>query len=144
MMDRTFTDKGHPANGGKCGACGHSAFVIGLGKTACGDPSYRFVCDRCGHPEQQYPKLRDARAYEAVFGPLVQVVTGTEKAIASGKVDAPPPCAVCGSTEKIEKHHWAPQHLFGDESENWPTAYLCQPCHVRWHQIVTPNMGARP
>jgi hypothetical protein len=38
-------------------------------------------------------------------------------------------------------HHWAPRHLFGDECDGWPLAFLCRPCHVEWHQRVTPDMG---
>ena len=49
-----------------------------------------------------------------------------------------PSCEVCG-TEGAENHHWAPSALFGSESERWPQSYLCQPCHARWHQVVTPG-----
>jgi 5-methylcytosine-specific restriction endonuclease McrA len=50
-----------------------------------------------------------------------------------------PKCEVCGATG-TELHHWAPIHIFGAEAWLWPTAYLCQKCHNRWHRLVTPNM----
>lgn len=49
-------------------------------------------------------------------------------------------CVVCGWPEG-ETHHWAPRALFKDESEEWPTDYLCKACHERWHKIVTPYLS---
>jgi ribosomal protein L37AE/L43A len=46
-----------------------------------------------------------------------------------------PPCRVCGA-RGTELHHWAPRHLFGSESDLWPTDYLCVGCHRRWHHLV--------
>lgn len=46
-----------------------------------------------------------------------------------------PPCAVCGSMG-TQLHHFAPRHIFGDEADLWPTAYLCPDCHAEWHQRV--------
>ena len=48
-----------------------------------------------------------------------------------------PHCAVCGALG-AEEHHWAPWSKFGEESERWPTSPLCQRCHARWHQVMTP------
>ena len=48
-------------------------------------------------------------------------------------------CYVCGSPG-VEYHHWGPKHLFGDDADKWPTAYLCYDCHQKWHNIVTPGM----
>ena len=48
-------------------------------------------------------------------------------------------CAVCG-TIGAELHHWSPRYLFGDECEDWPTAFLCRDCHKTWHDLVTPGM----
>lgn len=53
---------------------------------------------------------------------------------------APSPCEHCGSTMRVELHHWAPYHLFDEDADNWPTAWLCRTCHQQWHRIVTPNM----
>lgn len=51
-----------------------------------------------------------------------------------------PPCEVCQSAG-TEYHHWAPRFLFGDESPNWPGAWLCRLHHALWHKIVTPSMA---
>ena len=51
-------------------------------------------------------------------------------------------CERCGSTDGVELHHWAPWYLFAD-AHQWPTSYLCPPCHQYWHRIVTPNMGRK-
>jgi protein-arginine kinase activator protein McsA len=51
-------------------------------------------------------------------------------------------CAVCGSVG-TEYHHFAPKHLFGDEADLWPTAYLCLRHHHQWHTLVTPEMSRR-
>ena len=51
-----------------------------------------------------------------------------------------PQCEVCGA-KGAERHHWAPWALFGDEAERWPQSMLCVPCHLRWHQIVTPSLS---
>jgi uncharacterized protein YlaI len=53
------------------------------------------------------------------------------------------PCAACGTIGFLELHHWAPRHLFGNDSDNWPTSYLCPDCHQRWHATVTPTMSHR-
>jgi hypothetical protein len=52
-----------------------------------------------------------------------------------------PLCERCGS-RGVEEHHWAPHHLF-DDSWDWPTSFLCRDCHMRWHRIITPNMGKK-
>jgi hypothetical protein len=46
-----------------------------------------------------------------------------------------PPCVRCG-TFGTEEHHWAPRALFGEESDLWPTSWLCPGCHQRWHQTL--------
>ena len=48
-------------------------------------------------------------------------------------------CVVCGHIGAAN-HHFAPRHLFGDECEIWTQAYLCETCHKRWHDLVTPEM----
>ncbi len=48
-------------------------------------------------------------------------------------------CEVCGRYG-AQAHHWAPRHLFDAEADKWPTGFLCQTCHERWHAQVTPNM----
>ena len=45
-----------------------------------------------------------------------------------------PPCEVCGSSDGVEYHHYAPRHIFGKaESERYPKGYLCRSCHRDWH-----------
>lgn len=53
-----------------------------------------------------------------------------------------PVCVVCGKSG-AELHHFAPKHIFDGESENWPTAYLCDKHHREWHTKVTPDMRKR-
>jgi hypothetical protein len=51
-------------------------------------------------------------------------------------------CVVCGEVG-TEYHHFAPKHLFHDEADKWPTAYLCKKHHDQWHRLVTPDMCKR-
>ena len=46
-----------------------------------------------------------------------------------------PPCERCGSSEGVEDHHWAPQHIFQD-AHTWPRSYLCISCHNEWHETI--------
>jgi hypothetical protein len=46
-----------------------------------------------------------------------------------------PPCVVCGRWG-TELHHWAPRHIFGDQADHWPTAWLCKECHAYWHRCL--------
>jgi hypothetical protein len=50
-------------------------------------------------------------------------------------------CEHCHCLAFCERHHWAPRELFGVEADRWPTANLCQDCHVIWHQVMN---GRRP
>jgi hypothetical protein len=137
-----------PDRAKKCPHCGLSPMAIGITQNRAGATVYPFFCDGCGEVTQQYAS-RAASAEYALHGPLREVMTKTARKVALGLAPAEiekrimPPCEVCGSTDKIEEHHWAPWHLFGEEAEKWPKSYLCQPCHVRWHQTVTPDMGKR-
>lgn len=45
-------------------------------------------------------------------------------------------CGVCGTVGPIERHHLAPQALFGDDAELWPTVNVCTTCHDLWHRLV--------
>lgn len=44
-------------------------------------------------------------------------------------------CARCGRTDAIERHHWAPVHLFPD-AWDWPMSPLCPDCHRLWHTVT--------
>lgn len=143
--EQEIMNAGHPMNGGRCAKCGYGGFVICEGRNARGEPTYPFVCNQCGYIEAQYAKRKVAMDYAAKHGPLQRVVTTTERMQLSGRSVATDsmtiPCEVCGSVGATQEHHWAPWHLFGEEAQRWPKSMLCQPCHTRWHQIVTPNMG---
>jgi hypothetical protein len=47
---------------------------------------------------------------------------------------------LCAQLAHCELHHLAPRAFFGDECDRWPTAWLCRPCHDRWHTLVTPGL----
>lgn len=49
-------------------------------------------------------------------------------------------CQRCKTYTHLEKHHWAPYKLFGDDADSWPTAMLCRRCHEEWHQKVTGDL----
>lgn len=51
-------------------------------------------------------------------------------------------CAVCGA-RGAELHHWAPRGLFGEDADKWPTDFLCRPCHMKWHALMTPQLMRR-
>jgi hypothetical protein len=137
-----------PERAKRCASCNGDSIGIGVTQNRGGATVHPFYCLHCGEVSQQYASQKVAAEYAAQHGPLTKVMTKTERKIAEGKIspyreEDYRSCEVCGSTEKIEKHHWAPWHLFGPESEEWPTSYLCQSCHVRWHQTVTPDMSKR-
>lgn len=54
------------------------------------------------------------------------------------------PCVVCGSTAGTEYHHFAPRHIFGDDADKWPGAYLCRICHMLWHKTMTVHVRTCP
>lgn len=55
-------------------------------------------------------------------------------------VESAPPCERCGSTEGAEQQHWAPHAIFKD-SWDWPTSWLCRPCHRLWHNAMRAAKG---
>lgn len=129
-----------------CPSCGGANLGIGEAHTRHGRPIFPFFCLDCDCVLQRYATKAAAEAERVRLGGLPALQTKTERLIAAGHpaevfAEALGPCVVCGSIDNIERHHWAPFHLFGAECDKWPTSPLCQPCHVRWHQIVTPNMG---
>ncbi|MCK7579276.1 MAG: hypothetical protein MZV65_28470 [Chromatiales bacterium] len=56
-------------------------------------------------------RLIDVAAIETIYS---GVTTGAE------------PCPVCGTVTQLEKHHWAPWAIFGDEASRWPVTKLCR------------------
>ena len=133
-----------------CAACGSKNIAIGEARKIRGHVIHPYNCADCGKVMLQYASKAAARAYSMTTRrALKRGYTVTERRMAAGEIDAArfdhnQPCEVCGSTGDTQVHHWAPFHLFGEESIDWPTGHLCQACHTRWHQVVTPNMGSRP
>lgn len=130
-------------------SCGSTSFTIGQAETQVGRAIYPHVCVRC---ETVFPTFQatkaEVEAYREKWGEPERVLTRTERKRAEGIEYQPSrtagkACEVCGSTSSIHEHHWAPFHLFGDEAGKWPTSFLCQSCHARWHSVVTPGMGKR-
>jgi hypothetical protein len=88
----------------------------------------RVICPECGHWRSADLPHYMVRSIRGV--PVVLDKTRGER------------CEVIGCTNVgVEEHHWAPYHLFGDESYHWPSALLCVEHHRRWHKIVTPDMA---
>jgi hypothetical protein len=54
-------------------------------------------------------------------------------------------CSVkgCGSDD-VELDHFAPRGIFGEEADEWPTAFLCRKHHAEWGQRVTPSLNPPP
>jgi hypothetical protein len=108
-----------------------ACFGVGyeLGILVCGNEvrQYKLRCCGCGYrnPATVSHKLLTAEERETAEVWQVNEPTYT------------PPCERCGAPEPTQEHQWAPQALFTDADE-WPTAWLCQKCHSRYHQIMTP------
>ena len=54
----------------------------------------------------------------------------------------PGECCVCGGDVRVQLHHFAPRALFED-ADDWPQAYLCIECHMRWHVTLKTPHGNR-
>lgn len=80
------------------------------------------VCDRVADPQVASIPLRSVLNFQDL--PEFQNPTGESYHV----------CAVCGSIENIELHHWAPFKIFSDEFLLWPVSYLCHSCHAQWHK----------
>src|SRR5579885_519981 len=94
-----------------------------------GQSTCLFVCGHCGHRTQHFVSVKSVKR------------AGLESLDIEATTPLPA-CAVCG-VRGAERHHWAPSALFGNESERWPTSFLCQRCHSRWHQKVTPRIRCK-
>ena len=112
-----------------CPQCGARAWGIGTATTASGSTVHPYYCRGCGTKTQLYEKKEVAKQLGCESQLEIRIYKQRQ-------------CVVCGAIG-AELHHFAPFHLFGSDSGRWPTAYLCVPCHVRWHQLVTPHMGKR-
>lgn len=54
-------------------------------------------------------------------------------------------CSVkgCGSDD-VELNHFAPRGIFGEDADQWPTAFLCRKHHAEWGYRVTPQLNPPP
>jgi hypothetical protein len=108
-----------------CPRCGVTCWIVGHYVDAGGAPKYPFVCYSCRHRTPHFAKRRLVERSGVAVEELHPLLLPTV-------------CEVCHA-EGAEWHHWAPTSIFGDEAEKWPKSALCRACHVRWHQLVTPN-----
>ena len=132
----------------KC-ACGCDRMTVGQAWSIQHRRIYPFVCVKCGVVQQQYEKKAAALDEARRIGrdlPEVKTATQANKKIWNDQIalNNSLRCEVCKSNKDVQRHHWAPWHLFGKESEVWPTSLLCQSCHRKWHRIVTPKMSDSP
>jgi hypothetical protein len=52
-------------------------------------------------------------------------------------------CVVRGcESDEVELNHFAPQAIFGQEADDWPTGYLCIKHHREWGERVTPQLNS--
>ena len=81
-------------------------------------------------------KLRCDRCWDMQIGQRARDYDLTTLRVHADHRDASHPCARCGHHE-TELHHFASAALFGwEESQRWPTAWLCPRCHRRWHRVM--------
>lgn len=113
---------------GTCRRCQAKQWGIGQWAMRSGAIVYPMFCKTCGWRTTRYlsKKLVNKLGVDVVFDNTEDWET----------------CVVCGAMG-TEEHHFAPTHLFGIESNDWPVMPLCRPCHKRWHELVTPNMSSR-
>lgn len=51
-------------------------------------------------------------------------------------------CIVRGClSDEVELNHFAPQAIFGEAADDWPTGYLCVKHHQEWGERVTPQLN---
>jgi len=118
----------------ECKECGAAAMKVGRACTQSGSEIFPMYCAACGDVTTVYVKKSIALQL-----PFVETVkTRTQKFMEKKQIQIA--CEVCKKPEG-ELHHWAPFHIFKDESDHWPTSHLCRACHARWHRLVTPNMS---
>ena len=82
---------------------------------------------KCGICDEQI-RVRKGAAKQLHLQRGFEVFTGHDS------TDWNPLCERCGAAG-TELHHYAPRSLF-DDADDWPTGYLCRPCHTKWHQLT--------
>jgi len=156
LLNRGWRHRNYSDNAGQYRPCknrsGHDTIIIGTLIVSNGTKHYAFWCT---HPRHDQP-LR---------GPSVphQLINNHAQALSLDIDDIPVirdhscaqcggdgcnlcqssnPCERCGGYQRIERHHWAPRHLFTD-ADRWPMSNLCRQCHMEWHHVVTPHMNRK-
>lgn len=110
---------------GNCEKCDAFAWEYREVKNKGGHTTFPLFCAECDYKR-------------GIYVPKVVVTAIGDKVPEWRDGRALPRCEVC-SEAGAEEHHWAPWAIFGDESARWPRGFLCQACHARWHQLVTPQ-----
>ena len=95
--------------------------------TGSGHRQYRACCLRCGHSTTRNIPHNALSQHEREWARVIRQNEPRSQQQAR--------CERCGEMGAVELHHWAPRALFED-CHRWPTAWLCQGCHARWHQIM--------
>lgn len=111
----------------ECHKCGWHSWELVKQKNRGGTWQYRYMCQNCEYLVPKFVKKSDIQS--SGFDVDTVPIMGDRHT-----------CEVCGHNG-AQNHHWAPWALFGEEAESWPQSYLCQTCHTRWHQVVTPNIN---
>ena len=93
-----------------------------------GSTQLRGVCTSCG---SVHPRALSQDDWHPSEFPLIE-----DRTISSV------PCERCGESGGTEEHHWAPRALFND-ADDWPTSFLCRPCHMHWHRVMTVGAHAQ-
>ena len=103
--------------------CGHGSWRIFQHIIASGQIQLRFGCARCGN--------------EATHGTSMPFAGINWEHTVKLPVRYQPahitPCERCHENVGCESHHWAPREIFGSDSWQWPTSWLCRKCHREWH-----------
>jgi hypothetical protein len=107
-----------------CPDCGQKQWGVGKLIGPSGQAKYPWYCRGCCHRTSIYEPKHDRLIFTRVF-------------LDNGENQ----CEQCGRMG-AELHHFMPQALSPDDCDLWPQAYFCQACHAKWHQVVTPNLGA--
>lgn len=131
MSDQLLAKSGtHPTLLTGCAECHTWDWVLNRHVDAGGAECFPYCCAACGH-KTNLAETKTFIALNRLSPPLHQ--TGMVR----------PKCERCGASG-AQLHHWAPKYFFAD-ANSWPKSYLCQTCHERWHDIVTPVLkGFRP
>ena len=114
-----------------CKKCSSENVGIGFYEIASGRIANPWVCRDCGFRHTIFASKKDLVDYHYLI---------IDDHFYKSKFQEN--CEVCGKLG-AELHHYAPYYLFKEESNNWPTGYLCISCHRKWHALVTPNMSQK-